>query len=395
MPAQQKSKPQHITVSDRSALDPFRGFVSPRQFLTAVMRNAEARSVDQISAPGLRPLFVPQGGDPLTKALGSYMLPIGYHPGSMRATAGSDEQGGYADRYGAFMQQTQLAPGMLGAVDQDPTASRTTKPPMDQPIMQIVARTDKDHTTSVTGGLVVSRTAETLSRSTSRMTMEMIELKAASLFGVSFSTDELADSVKAFIALLAEAFSVEVAATLLNEKIRGNGANQYLGVLNSSAKITVDKETGQSAATINSENILKMAARTWQYDDAIWLANPETRTQLAKLFIAIGTAGTPLLQPATAPGMPQMLYGVPIYFKEMCSALGTEGDLLCVNWSQFLECTYQPLTGAESIHVRFDRMETCFKFWTRNAGAPWWRAALTPRNGTATLSPIVSLQTRS
>jgi hypothetical protein len=46
------------------------------------------------------------------------------------------------------------------------------------------------------------------------------------------------------------------------------------------------------------------------------------------------------------------------------------------------------------MHVRFVNHERAFKFWTRNAGAPWWRSALTPHKGSATLSPFVTLAER-
>ncbi|MGH7460987.1 MAG: hypothetical protein ACREMA_08155 [Longimicrobiales bacterium] len=92
---------------------------------------------------------------------------------------------------------------------------------------------------------------------------------------------------------------------------------------------------------------------------------------------------------------PDTLAGRPIFYTEYCSPLGDEGDLLLVNWSQYLEGTYQPLQSAESVHVRWSEHERAFKFWLRNAGAPWWRSSLTPANGTAKLSPIITLATRA
>jgi hypothetical protein len=71
--------------------------------------------------------------------------------------------------------------------------------------------------------------------------------------------------------------------------------------------------------------------------------------------------------------------------------LGTAGDLMLVNWSQYLEGTYQPLQSAESIHVRFVNNERAFRFTMRNDGAPWWRSALTPKHSSNTLSPYVRL----
>ncbi|MDP2955223.1 MAG: phage major capsid protein, partial [Longimicrobiales bacterium] len=93
-------------------------------------------------------------------------------------------------------------------------------------------------------------------------------------------------------------------------------------------------------------------------------------------------------------GSPDMLLGAPVFYSERCATLGDEGDLILVNWSQYLEGIYQPLMTAESVHVRFEQHERAFKFWTRNAGACWWRSELTPDNSTTTLSPIVSLAAR-
>lgn len=93
-------------------------------------------------------------------------------------------------------------------------------------------------------------------------------------------------------------------------------------------------------------------------------------------------------------GFPDMLLGRPIYYSEFASKLGDVGDIILGNWSQFLEGIYQPLQSAESVHVRFLNHERTFKFWLRNAGAPWWRSALTPAKSSDTLSPFVTLAAR-
>jgi len=45
------------------------------------------------------------------------------------------------------------------------------------------------------------------------------------------------------------------------------------------------------------------------------------------------------------------------------------------------------------MHVRFVNRESAFLAYERNAGAPWWRAALTPNQSATTLSPFVTLST--
>lgn len=99
--------------------------------------------------------------------------------------------------------------------------------------------------------------------------------------------------------------------------------------------------------------------------------------------------------PSTVEDRPDMLLGRPIFYSEYAKTVGDAGDIMCVNWGEYLEGTYQPLQSSESIHVRFLENERTFKFSMRNDGQPWWRSALTPKNGSDTLSPIVTLAARA
>ena len=71
-----------------------------------------------------------------------------------------------------------------------------------------------------------------------------------------------------------------------------------------------------------------------------------------------------------------------MFYSEFASKLGDLGDLILGCWSEYLDGLYQPFQSAESIHARFDRHEPALKFWTRNAGAPWWLTSLTPDQST-------------
>lgn len=372
-----------------------RGFRSHREYLTAVAEAEGLRIVADVPDERLRPLAVVDKEDKKSKGELAFMLPEAYTPRSILAAAGSDEHGTYTDTYGgvAVGGPARIAGVLQTGFEGDPTAGRTMAIPMEKPSVEIMARTDKDHTTSVSGGFVVGRKAETVAASASRGGLEMITLKAASLFGFGYATEELlTDSPSSFIAIIDNGFREEFPATVLNEKIRGLGGNEFLGVLNSPALVTQDAENNQAADTIVGRNIIKMASRIW--GDFIWMANHDCKPQLYELQIPVGTAGALLYQPSKQEGFPDMMLGRPIFYNEFCSKLGDVGDVMGVNWSQFLEGLYQPLQSAESIHVRFDRHERAFKFWLRNAGAPWWRAPLTPKKSTVTLSPIVTLAAR-
>ena len=380
-------------VGLRAEGDPKRGFASHREFFLSCIDNADLRERADVEDERLQPLAVFDADDKKSRGVLAFMLPSGFSP---QAAVGSDEQGGYADQFGGFAVTTTRLPGLLEVgFEGDPTAGLTQAIPMACPSVEIMARTDKDHSTSVSGGFTVTRRAETIDFTSSRMSLELVTLKATSLVGLAYATEEiLQDSAVSFAALIDAGFRSQFGATILDEKIRGEGGAQYLGVLNSPAKIEISKETGQEADTIVADNVIKMAARCWGFGSAVWLANHDTRPQLAVLSIAVGTGGTLIYQPSAQAGFPDMLWGRPVLYSEYSPTVGDAGDITLVNWSQYLEGTYQPIQGAESVHVRFVSHERTFKLWMRNCGAPWWRSVLTPNKG-ATLSPIVTLAARA
>jgi HK97 family phage major capsid protein len=356
------------SLKDHSEDDPKRGFKTPREFMLGVVK---ATKEGRIEDPRLRRLAA--------------------------LAAGSDEHGAYSDPHGGFVVPVGFSPDVMSTMaDADPMAGRVTDVPMDSPSVNVPARVDKNHSSSVSGGLTVSRREETGSATSSRLEMEKITLKADSLFGMAYATEELlTDSAITFIALIEAGFREEFAGHLINERLNGSGVGEYLGVMNSGCLVSIAKEGSQAADTINGTNILKMRARCWRYSNAIWLANQDTYVQLVSAHIAGTNGDVFLFNPSRGEDAPDMLLGRPIIFAEWAQTLGDKGDIVLGNWSQFLEGTYQPLQQAESVHVRFVEHERAMKFWVRNAGAPWWRSALTPKNSSTTLSPFVTLDARA
>lgn len=351
-------------IHDNAQDDPNKGFKSPREFITCVIDAGRGVNVDE----RLRYL-----------------------------TVGSDEARGNSDPAGGFLVPEGFSPSMLQIMpESDPMGSLVTRLPMSNSTVKIPARVDTTHTSSVTGGLTVTRRPETVAGTASQMTLSQVVLEAHSLFGLSYVTEELlVDSPISFAALLEAGFSDQFTSHLINERLNGTGVGEFTGALNATCTVSQAKETGQAAATVLYENIIKMRSRCWGYGSAIWLANHDTMPQLMLLNQAVGTGGMPVWQPSAREDHPDMLLGRPLIFTEYCQTLGTVGDIVLGNWSQFLEGIYQPLQSAESVHVRFVNHERTFKFWLRNAGAPWWKAALTPKNSSTTLSPFVTLATRS
>lgn len=310
-----------------------------------------------------------------------------------KLAVGSDEQSTFNDPYGGFLIPEAYAPGLMSlGVEDDPVAGRVMQLPMGSPTVKVLARVDKNHTSSVSGGLRVYRREESGPGTSSRMQVEKISLEATSLFGLAYATEELiADSPQSFVALLEAGFRDEFQNELLNERMNGTGVGEFEGALNSACLVTVAKESGQAADTITFDNVVKMRARSWGYGNAIWMANQDCLPQLAKL----NDGTNHIWQPSAREDVPDLLMGRPLFFTEYCKTVGDLGDIMCINWSQFLEGTYQPMNSASSIHCRFETHEQTFKFWMRNAGRWWWRSALTPKNSSNTLSPVVALAARA
>jgi hypothetical protein len=384
--------------------DPAKGFASHREFLLAAMDGASARSKDDVSDERLRMLAVADDSKGNRGEL-AYLLPIAFTPRSViRATVGSDEQAEYSDVYGGFsVVKQRLAPLPLVGFEGDPTAGRTLALPMGAPAVEIEAATDKDHTTSVSAGLTFTRRPETTTVTATRQAREMLNFKASSLMAISYVTEELLDdSPGTWIARLDQGYRMQRDAHMFNEKLRGLGGNQYLGILTALASatlgptITVAKVGAQVADTIVADNALSMRSRCWGYGQAIWVTNHDCYPQLAKMAIPVGVGGSTLIyQQSMVEDRPDMLLGRPIFYSEYASKLGDFGDLMLLNCSQFAEGIYQPLKSAESIHVRFIYNERTFLFTERNCGQPLWRVPLTPNKSPATISPFVVLAERA
>lgn len=353
---------------DRAEDDPKKGFRDHQDFLGAVIVAGKIGRID----PRLKPL---------------------------QAAQGSDEQGVYSDPHGGFLVPHGVAPGILQIeAEEDFIAPMVTDiSPMAAPTVSFNARVDKDHTSSVSGGFIVTRHPETVDGSSSRMKFEQVTLTANEEFGIAYATERiLTDSPQSFVAIISAAFNDEYANNAIKERLVGSGVGERLGILHATngCLVTVAKESGQAADTIVKENIDKLAARCWRYLRSVYIANHDTRPQLRSIVQVVGTGGQPVPYFTQGADGVEYLDGRRIYFSEHAKKLGDKGDLILAVWSQYLEGTYQQLQSAESIHVRFLAAERCFRFYRRNDGQPWWRAALTPANSADTLSPFLVLAAR-
>ena len=250
------------------------------------------------------------------------------------------------------------------------------------------------------GGVQVYRAAEAEQYTASRPKMRQIELDLKKLIGLWYVTDELLADAVAMAAVAQDAFPQEFAFAIENEIYRGTGAGQMQGILNANCLVTVGKEQGQADATIVKENIDKMWSRCWarSRQNAVWFINQSIEPALFGMSLDVGTGGAPVyLPPGGVSAAPYgMLLGRPVIPIEYASVLGTKGDIMLADLSQYVTIDSGGPEMASSIHLRFDYGEQVFRWTMRNDGQPIWNSALTPFQGTSSnsLSPFVTLAAR-
>ena len=221
------------------------------------------------------------------------------------------------------------------------------------------------------------------------------EINRRALKGVVHVTNELMADVPTLEAVFMRLYGLEGAFVIENEIVNGGGAIGPLGILNSGAVISIAKESGQAAATIVAENVVKMFARLWAPSKrrAVWLVNSDVIPQLYTLTLASGTALVPLFKWGDN-GEP-LLMGRPVLETEYSATLGTVGDIILADLGEYLIGDPEETTIRFSADLKFVTDEGSFRVVMRVDGHPAWSSPTTPLNGTATVSPFISLATRA
>ena len=272
--------------------------------------------------------------------------------------------------------------------------------PMGSSSLRYPAILDTSHATNVFGGVSGAWVAEggTVSSATNQPSFSGVRLTANKLTAYSVFSNELrADSALSIENLITTLYPQAVAYFEDDAFLNGTGAGQPLGIINADAMISVAKETGQAATTVVWENILKMYSRMLpsSLGRAVWVAHNDTFPQLATMSLAVGTGGGAVWLGNGVSGPPVTVLGRPVVFTEKAQTLGTAGDISFVDFGQYLIGDRQAMTMAASDHVLFTTDENVVRFIQRVDGRPWLVSALTPRNGSNTVSPYVNLATRS
>lgn len=247
--------------------------------------------------------------------------------------------------------------------------------------------------------------------------MELVLNKILALVPV---TNELLEDAAALEDWIMTNLPTELNFRIEEALINGTGVGQPLGVLNAQACLQIAKYSTDSGAVFTANDVLNMWARFWQpgllnsiasiatenltvgnagqTPGSAWFIDQTVIPQLFGMTLGTGTAVILLYHPPGYNGLSGpygQLLGIPVIPTEHNQVLGTPGDVILADMSQYLLADKGGIKIASSMHVNFKQDEMMFRFTDRVDAQPTWKKPLTPKNGGSTLAPFVTVATRS
>ncbi len=342
-------------------------------------------------------------GDQPWRSLGEQLMAVknfavdGVRDARLKAPTGASE-GTPSD--GGFLVQTDYSTNLIEKTfNTSQILSRIYRMPVsgNSNAMKIPAVADSSRADgSRSGGIQAYWAGEAGTKTPSQPAFGQVSLELKKLVGLCYATDELLQDASALESWIGRAFANEFDFKIADAIINGDGAAKPLGILNAPCLVTVTAETGQGATTLVAENIVKMWARRFgpNTSNYVWLINQDVEPQLYTMGLAVGSGGIPVYMPAGGLSAAPYgtLFGKPVIPCEQAATLGTAGDVILADLSQYIAIDKGGIQSASSIHVKFTTDETAFRFVYRIDGQPMWAAALTPYKGTGnTQSPFIVL----
>jgi HK97 family phage major capsid protein len=245
-------------------------------------------------------------------------------------------------------------------------------------------------------GVQVNWTGEGKAITQSKPQMGQLETKLHKVSALVPITEELMEDVPALTGWLNTKVPQKFNSELNNVIINGNGIAKPTGFLSAGCLVTQAAKSAQGAGTVITENVLNMYARLYAplRRNALWLINQDVEPQLQTMVMPGTTPAIPAYLPPG--GLSQKPYGtllgLPVMPLEACQALGTLGDILLVDPTQYLLALKgSGIKSDVSIHLYFDTGHTAFRFEMRVGGQSYWPAAIARAHGSNTLSPVIGL----
>ena len=207
-------------------------------------------------------------------------------------------------------------------------------------------------------------------------------------------TDELISDAPAMDRYLRRKAPEKINFEITRTIVKGTGAGQPLGILNSPALVSVSRATSGQINLADIENAYsRMFAQYRGQPGTVWLMNQDVEPQILALNSGTNNNvffGAPNFGVQPTPGT--FLLGHRIIYTQACETLGSKGDVYFAALGQYLTVMKGGGIRADvSTHIFFDYDQVAFRFIFRIAGMPWLSAPISPLNGSTTYSSAVTV----
>lgn len=288
---------------------------------------------------------------------------------------------------------------MIKVMGEDSLLSRTDQLPVSG--NSITMPLDETTPWQSSGGILAYWESEAGLKSQSKPALTEFMLKTNKVIVLVPLSDELLEDAPAMASYVNRKAPEKIDFKVNEAIIKGTGAGQPLGILNSPGTITVAAESGQAADTVRFENIVNMYARIPANGrrNAVWLMNSDAEAILPYMrFVdqGSGNAVPVYLPPGGLSALPYgTLFGRPVLTSEAMPALGDAGDIILADLSQYQTIVKSGgIRQDVSIHVYFDYDVTAFRFVLRIGGQPKWATPITRPGSQSSRSYFVALGAR-
>jgi len=259
---------------------------------------------------------------------------------------------------------------------------------------------DETHASHLFGGVTMYYKGEEAAYTASSPKFRDVEWKLNKLTGLAYISDELLeDSAQNMNVVMNQLFTSAMHHQIDKDILTGSGVGKPLGILTAPSIVSVGKEDGQVADTINYENLVNMWVRQWRSGNSYWVTSSDALAQLMTMTLTGGTASTPVWIPGNdASKAPNgTIFGRPILESEHTAALGDTGDLYNIDFSQYgvAHKNNGGIKTATSMHLKFDYDQLAYKISFRWDGQSMWNSPFQPANSHSTKSPFIKLDERA
>jgi HK97 family phage major capsid protein len=349
--------------------------------------------------PARRPPGARLDGRPWAKSWGALIAAIDSDPAARKAISNA-AMGERIPAEGGFLVPEYLAQQVRLYVEESIVWPRASIFPMSSLRLRVpvVDNTSEASSAGVLGGMTFAITKEGAAITASTAGLSNVTLEARKLAGLlqEVPNELVSDGGAAFDSFIGPAVGRAMAWALDDLFLStSGGANSPEGVINAACAVAVSRGTGGDVTLADVANMWeRLAAPSMQSGNAIWLASPKVVQQLALLSQTVSTTPIPASSffLGTGPNGGWYLGGIELIITSHLSDLGTAGDLVLADFSQYAIGDRQALQVARSDEGEgFINDTSDFKFTTRIDGRWLLRSAISPSDGSQTTSPVVVL----